>query len=291
MRRNSQIASVFHKPKGYPGFLFPSLVILLLSTISLSACSPEPASPAISQLSGSITEAGSTTVQPLAEKLAGDFMAANPMATITIQGGGTDVGIKSASDGTVNIGAASRDLSPDDPRLVKFIIARDGIAIVVNPQNPVNGLTKDQVRDIFAGNTTDWSQLGGRPGPIDVASREEGSGTRASFEEFVMGGNLITSRAILQSSNGALTQVVRGDTRAISFVSFGAVDGGIKALAINGVAATEASAANGTYPFVRPLYFLTDTEPAGLVKAFIDYCLGPEGQKIASSEGFIPVGR
>jgi phosphate transport system substrate-binding protein len=274
--------------------LILALTVLLLLATFLPSCSSSPNSPGSTsglQLSGTITEAGSTTVQPLAEKLANAFTKNNPEVTITIQGGGTSVGIKSAADGTVDIGAASRELLPNEPQLVKFTLARDGIAIIVNPKNAVSGLTKTQVKDIFSGKITNWKDVGGTDAGINVAAREEGSGTRTAFEELVMGTDRILNKAVLQPSNGALRQVISGDANSISFVSLGAIDNSVKALAIDGVAATEANAASGAYPVVRPLYFLTKNQPAGLVKTFLDYCLGPDGESIVRSEGYVPVGK
>lgn len=236
---------------------------------------------------GTVTEAGSTTVQPLAEKLASAFEARNPGVTIVIQGGGTAVGIKSASDGTVDIGAASRELTSSDPDLVKHPLVRDGIAIVTHPSNSVTSLTKEQVIRIYAGNITNWSHVGGPDRAIDVVAREEGSGTRAAFQDLVMGRALIKANAILQPSNGAVKTAVASDPQAVGFVSLGYVDSSVKAVAINGVAATEENAKNGTYPIVRPLYFLTKAQPVGLVKDFIDFCTGPDGQTIVVQEGYI----
>jgi phosphate transport system substrate-binding protein len=249
----------------------------------------------VSTLSGTISEVGSTTVQPLAEKLAAAFMVTNSKVKVDIKGGGTAVGIKAANDGTADIGAASRELTQDDPALVKFMLARDGIAIIVNPANPINGLTKAQIVDIFSGKITNWSQVGGTNQDIHVAAREEGSGTRTAFQDLVMGkdasGNAvqIVKNAILQNSSGAIMQVIKSDAQAISFDSFGYVDSSVKALAVDGVAATAANAKSGSYPVVRPLYFLTKTQPTGVVKAFIDYCTGPDAQKIITSEGYISV--
>jgi phosphate transport system substrate-binding protein len=280
-----------------------SLIIIVLiltgcgsnSTTPANTTSAPATTTSTSDLSGTITESGSTTVQPLAEKLAGAFMTANPRVKVTIQGGGTGVGIKAANDGTVDIGASSRELTKDDPALNKILLARDGIAIIVNPANPVNGLTKVQVRDIFAGTITNWSQLGGPDKEIHVAAREEGSGTRTAFQEMVMGkdaaGNNvnISKKAILQSSSGSIMQVVKGDAQAVSFDSFGYVDKSVKALAVDNIAASAENAKNGTYPVVRPLYFLTKNQPTGLVKTFLDFCQSPEAQKIIANEGYITV--
>jgi phosphate transport system substrate-binding protein len=262
------------------------LILSLFTLIAFSGCGTAVPS---GSTAGTVTEAGSTTVQPLAEKFASAFMAAKPGTTVTIQGGGSGVGIKSANDGTVDIGAASRELTPEDPALNKILIARDGIALIANNANKVTGLSRSQVIDIYSGKIKDWSEVGGTAGSIHVVAREEGSGTRTAFQEMVMGKTMIVNTAILQSSNGAIRTTVAGDARAIGFLSFGYIDKEIKALSIEGVAATEENAQNGKYPVVRPLYFLTKTQPAGTVKAFLDYCIGPEGQKIVATEGYLPV--
>jgi phosphate transport system substrate-binding protein len=267
--------------KGWKWFILPMVVALLVATFLLVGCS--------SGSLGTITENGSTTVQPLAEKLAGAFKAKNPDVNVVIQGGGSAVGIKSVNDGTVDIGAASRELTASDPTLVKHLLARDGIAIIVHPSNTVTNLTKDQVIAIFSGNITNWSQVGGPNKAIDVVAREEGSGTRAAFQDLVMGTTLVKADAILQSSNGALKIAVSNDPQAVGFLSIGYIDSSVKALAMNGVPATEENAKNGTYPIVRPLYFLTKTQPTGILKDFIDFCTGPDGQKVVAEEGFITI--
>jgi phosphate transport system substrate-binding protein len=283
------------------------LIGVLTTSFVLSGCGNTAATTPVSQtpptntpavpaaLSGTINEAGSTTVQPLAEKLANAFKTANPNVKIVIQGGGSSVGIKSANDGTVDIGASSRELTKDDPALQTFLLARDGIAIIIHPNNTVNDLTKEQVRGIFSGAITNWKDVGGADKEIHVVAREEGSGTRTAFQEMVMGkdaaGNTvnIVKNAILQSSSGAIMQVVKGDPQSISFDSFGYVDSSVKALSIGGVAATSDNAKTGKYPVVRPLYFLTKSAPTGLVKTFLDYCQGQDAQKMITAEGYISV--
>jgi phosphate transport system substrate-binding protein len=257
------------------------IAVLIAVPLTLAGCSGNSAK--------TITEAGSTTVQPLAEKWAQVFMTRNPDIQITIQGGGSSVGVKSAADGTVDIGAASREIKADEPALVKHLLAKDGIAIVCHPDNSISGLTKEQIKEIYAGNITMWSEVGGPDKEIHVVAREEGSGTRAAFEEMVMGEDVITNTAILQPSNGAVRTTVSSDPQAIGFLSFGYLDSSVKAVTIGGVTATKENALNGTYPIVRPLYFLTKEQPTGIVKDFIDFCLGTEGQTIAEEEGYIPV--
>jgi phosphate transport system substrate-binding protein len=237
-----------------------------------------------------ITEAGSTTVQPLAQALADAFMANNPDVEVTVAGGGSSVGVQSAADGTVDIGAASRELKPEEETLglVVHVLAKDGIAIVSHPSQNVTGLTLDQTRQIFSGNITNWSQVGGANATINVIAREEGSGTRAAFEELVMGDDVITEYAILLPSNGALRTAVAGDPNGIGFLSMGYLDETVKAFDIDGVAATIENCISDDYPIVRPLLFLTLGEPTGKVAEFINFCLGPDGQAIVA-EDYIPV--
>ena len=263
------------------------LVVVVLGTL-MAGCAPP-------QAAQSITLAGSTTVQPLAEKLAEAFTAKNPSAEVTVQGGGSSVGVKSVGQGTVDIGNASRDVKDsekqDYPDVQVFTIARDGIAVVTHPDVPVSGLSKDQVRDIFAGEITNWSEVGGPDKPIVVISREEGSGTRAAFEEMVMGkkGPPIVSTAILQPSNGAVRTTASTTPDSIAYLSFGYVDASVKAVAIDGVEATAANAASGVYPVVRPLNMLTNGEPTGLPKAFLDFVLSEDGQALVVEEGYLAV--
>jgi phosphate transport system substrate-binding protein len=281
-------------------FVLPVAILLILSAI-LVGCGSESTpttstpssttpSPTPTATKGTITEAGSTTVQPLAEAVAAAFMAKYPDITVTIQGGGSGVGVKSATEGTVDIGAASRELTADEAaNLVQFVLAKDGIAIAVHPSQTVSNLTKAQVKDIFAGVITNWSEVGGADKAIHVVSREEGSGTRAAFEEMVMGKDaVITAGAVLQPSNGAVRTTVAGDPDSIAFLSFGYLDSSVKAFSIEGIAASVANAKNGTYPIVRPLLFLTKGQPTGLVKAFIDFSLSSEGQAIVAKD-YIPV--
>jgi len=271
---------------------------ILLVTALTAACSgtstpgapiPEPTA----EIS-TVSVTGSTTVQPLAEKLAEAFMTENTGIRIDVQGGGSSVGVKAAGEGTSNIGMASREIKDsemvDFPNLKVFVIARDGIAIVAHPDTKVSDLTVEQVRDIFSGKVTNWKEFGGEDQNIVVVSREEGSGTRAAFEEMVMGKDvMITASAILQPSNGSIRTTVSTTPFSIGYMSFGYLDETVKSLSINGVAPTEQNAADGTYPIVRPLNMLTNGEPTGAVKAFLDFILSEAGQKLVSEDGYIPV--
>lgn len=243
-----------------------------------------------SELKGTITIAGSTSVQPLSEELARAFKEKHPQVDINIAGGGSGAGIKAAQEGTAEIGASSRDLKPDEEgTLNKTIIAKDGIAIVVHPKNSVNELTVEQTRKIFAGEITNWEDVGGKSAAINLFTREEGSGTRDAFQEMVMGKDTkISGNASVLNATGALRTAVAGDINGIGYISLGSLDKSVKALKIDGVEPSGATILDGTYKISRPFLYLTKGEPDGIVKAYLDFVLSSEGQKIVA-EKFIPV--
>ncbi len=274
------------------------VVLIVFVAVLIAACgsTSTPGAPITDQEAdnSTVTVSGSTTVQPLAEKLAEAFMTENTGVRIDVQGGGSSVGVKAAGQGTSDIGMASREIKESEmvefPNLKIFVIARDGIAIVAHPDVPVSDLTVEQVRDIFSGKVTNWKDFGGEDHNIIVVSREEGSGTRGAFEEMVMGEDaLITATAILQASNGSIRTTVSTTPYSIAYLSFGYLDDTIKTISIDGVAPTEPNAADGSYPIVRPLNMLTDGEPEGMVKAFLDFILSEAGQKLVVEDGYIPV--
>jgi phosphate transport system substrate-binding protein len=237
--------------------------------------------------------AGSTSVQPVAEKLAQAYMQKHPDVKINVQGGGTSVGIKSAQDGTADIGtASSKPKDSDSQGLVQTQIAKDGIVVVVNNANSVSELTINQTKDLFSGNITDWSKVGGS-GTVSVITREDGSGTRDGFQGIVMGGKNgtpILKTAIVQSSTEAVLQAVKGNPGAIGYISLASLNGDVKAVKINGVTPSEQTVSDDTYKIVRPFIFLTKGNPTGIVKDFIDFTLSPEGQTIVKQAGAVPIG-
>jgi phosphate transport system substrate-binding protein len=237
--------------------------------------------------------AGSTSVQPVAEKLAQAYMQEHPDVKINVQGGGTSVGITSAQQGTAQIGTASSKPKDSDAQgLVQTQIAKDGIVVIVNNANKISALTINQTKDLFSGNVTDWSKMGGSAGSVSVITREDGSGTRDGFQNLVMGGKNGTSilkTAIVQSSTEAILQAVKGDPNAVGYISLASLTGDVKAVTINGIAPSEKTVSDGTYKIVRPFIFLTKGEPTGVVKDFIDFTMSAEGQKIVKEAGAVPM--
>ena len=263
------------------------LILFSLCLALITACSA-------GNNSAAFIIAGSTSVQPYVEILVEEYAVLNPGKFIDVQGGGSSAGIQAVESHTAEIGMSSRNLRDTEEYLWNERIAKDGLAIIVNPNNPVTDLTLDQIRGIYTADFVNWSELGVPGAPdaaIHIITREEGSGTRSAFEELVMDERRITPRAIVQGSNGAVRQLVADDPFSIGFISLGLVDIGerpVKALRIDGVAATRNNVLNGDYSLFRSFLFVSLEKPAGSVMQFIEFIHSPEGQKIMSEEGLIP---
>ncbi|HBC93172.1 MAG TPA: phosphate-binding protein [Pelotomaculum sp.] len=237
-------------------------------------------------MAGTLTMSGSTTVQPVAELLKDPFTQLNPGVEVVIAGGGSGVGINDVAAGSVNIGNVSRNLKETDPAgLVPYTLGYDAVVVVVNPLNPVQNLTKDQVTAIFTGAVTNWSEVGGYDAPIFVNRRTDPSGTMDFFKElFVPEGQAIAETAKQHESNGLMLEAVATDANAIGFLSMGYLNMAVKGISIDGAVPTLDNAKSGAYPYVRPLNMVTNGEAADLAKAFINFAQSPEGQAIVSSQ-------
>jgi len=244
-----------------------------------------------------ITIRGSTTVLPIAQKTAEAYMDKHPNVDISVSGGGSSVGIQSVGEGIADIGMASRDLKDEEktryPNLKPIVIAKDGIAIIVHPDNPVTNLTLEQIRGIYNGTYTNWKEVGGPDKEIVVINRDSASGTREFFWEHVMQKDDFVATALEKNSNGAVKQTVSQTPNAIGYVGLGYVDKSVKAVKIKKegteVEPTVENVLNGKYPIARSLYMITNGEPKGIVKDFIDFVLSEEGQRIVEEEGFVPI--
>jgi len=221
--------------------------------------------------------------------LAEAFALLHPNVAVDIQGGGSTAGITAAGAGTASIGMSSRPLRESELYLWHEEIAKDGLAIIVHPSNPLENLTLDQIRGIYTYQITNWSEVGGTDNKIHVITREEGSGTRGAFEELVLlPGMRITPRAIVQDSNGSVRQLVLGDPNSIGFISLGLVNNDVKAVQIDGVAATRENVVNGSYTLFRPFIFISREEPQGYAAVFLDFVLSEEGKRVMALEGLVP---
>jgi phosphate transport system substrate-binding protein len=240
---------------------------------------------------------GSTTVLPVAQAAADAYGKDHASADIQVTGGGSSVGVQAIGEGTADIGMSSRDLKAEEttkyPGLVVTTIANDGIAVIVHPTNTVSGLTVAQVKEIYAGNTTNWKDVGGPDQVIVVVGRDSASGTRQFFFETVMKKQNFTRTQLEKNSNGAVKQTITQTPGAIGYVGLGYVDSESKAVPIivNGepVMPSIANVLNKKYPISRPLLMITRGAPAGLAKDYLDYILSPAGQKIIADEGFVPI--
>jgi phosphate transport system substrate-binding protein len=253
--------------------------------LSIAGCS-RTASQAAPEV-GQVTLAGSTSIQPFAERWAEEFHGGR----VIVQAGGSTAGIKAAHDGTADIGMSSRTLHPSETTgLTQTIVARDGIAVIVHASNPLKALTLDQLRDIYSGRIRRWREVGGRDASITVITREDGSGTRDAFEDFVMQGRQeIAASALVTAYSGGLRKMVSQDPDAIGYVTFSQLNAAVQPLAIDGVLPSERSIASGQYRLQRPFVFLTRGAPQGAARTFIDFVLSGAGQELARSAGLAPV--
>jgi phosphate transport system substrate-binding protein len=263
-------------------------LLLLISAASFLSCGRTSFSSGPSDRN-TVTVAGSTSVMPFTEKLAEHFKMERPRIVVDVQGGGSSAGIQAVLNRTVDIGMSSRELKGDERVLTEIVICHDGIAVVVHPRNPLKNLTIEQVRAIYSGKIINWKQLGWIDRGIDAVTREEGSGTRAAFEELMMGKREISDAIMVQDSNGSVKEVVATDPYAIGFISVGVVDAKVRALSVGGIAPTQANIKGRKYRIIRPFLYLTAGEPSESARLFIDYVLSREGQRILKKEGLIPV--
>jgi phosphate transport system substrate-binding protein len=232
---------------------------------------------------------GSTSIQPFAEVLAEEFNPKHPGIVVEVQGGGSTAGLQAVANSIAEIGMCSRSLSAEEKGFDTVLIARDGLAVVVHPSNPVAGLTRDQVRRLFSGEVTNWRQVGGDERVVRLITREEGSGTREAFAKLVMGKERISRKALTQESNGAVKELVKHDPAGIGYMSLGLVGGEAKILTIDGAPATVENVSTGKYPLVRPFLFATKGPVGEKARSFIDFVLSDEGQDALRREGLVGV--
>jgi phosphate transport system substrate-binding protein len=290
---------------------YPVVGVLLFSLACLLVrCAPQqPTSDAdVSKPAQIIENKGSDTLVNLALAWAETYIELRPEARISVTGGGSGTGIAAMINGTVNIANASRAMKQEEIAAaeangitpVEFVVARDAIAVVVHPSNPVDGLTLQQISDIYTGKTTNWSQVGGEDRPIVLLSRESNSGTYVYFLENVIrlgdkeSDLLFSPDTLLMPSSEGISAEVRRNPNAIGYDGLGYVTPDQKVVAVARdanspyVLPSVDTVNDGSYPISRPLYMYTAGEPTGEVKAYLDWILS-EGQALVPTLGFVPL--
>ena len=240
---------------------------------------------------------GSTTVLPIAQAALEAFMKAHPGVNISLSAGGSGDGIKALIDKSTDIANSSRAIQDKEITLaraqgvepVAHTVAIDAIVPIVHPRNKVQGLTIDQLSQIYQGKIRNWKEVGGDNLAIVVVSRDSSSGTFETWGHLVLNNARVTPRAQLQASNGAVVQTVSTNRYAIGYIGLGYMNKTVKALTVNGIAASAATALSKEYPVARPLYMYTNGEPKGEIASFIKFVLSPAGQKLVAKEGFVPL--
>lgn len=269
-----------------------SAALLFAVIISISA---------FSQNAVNLKIKGSDTVLPLSQKEAETFMKINKTAKITVTGGGSGVGIAAFLDGSTDIAMASRKMKMSEKMKLQdagkafkeITIAYDALSVIVNPDNKVNQLTREQLEGIFTGKIKNWKEVGGDDEKIVAYSRESSSGTYEFFKEHVLNNKNYGTSILMMPATGAIVQSVSQTKGAIGYIGFAYMEKNVKALKVSYdkgktyVEPTVANAKNKTYPVVRPLFYYYLTKDESKVKTFIDYILSAEGQKVVSDVGYI----
>ncbi|MFH1084914.1 MAG: PstS family phosphate ABC transporter substrate-binding protein [Chloroflexota bacterium] len=287
------------------------LALLAAAVLLVAPCGCRPTGESAGRANDpqeAIETKGSDTLVNLALAWAEEYMRYQPQVRISVTGGGSGTGIAAMINGTVAIANASREMKPEEIAAAKangiepveFVVARDAIAVVVHPSNPVERLTLQQISDIYTGKFTNWRQLGGEDRPIVLLSREGNSGTYVYFLENVIrqgdskSGLLFSPDTLLMPSSEGISVEIRQNRNAIGYDGLGYVTPDQKMLAIaeaDGgayVLPSIESVNDGTYPIARPLYMYTAGQPAGAIKAYMDYVLGA-GQVAVARLGFVPL--
>ncbi|MBE0534285.1 MAG: phosphate ABC transporter substrate-binding protein [Phycisphaerae bacterium] len=241
---------------------------------------------------------GSTTVGPIADAFAEAFKSLHPTCSITVSKTGSGDGVASLIDSRCSIAMASRFMKEAEFKNavnngvlpVAHVVAMDGVCVVLHPSNPVQALTTDQVRDIYAGKITNWNQVGGVNRPIVIISRDTSSGTYESFNELVMRKEKMAAGVEYVNSNPQAHARVRSTEGAIGYVGLGFLDRYVKTVKLNGVAPSRSTIARGIFPVSRPLFLFTNGYPTlgSMTHAFVTFHLTEQGQEIIESKGFVP---
>ncbi len=241
---------------------------------------------------------GSTTNLPITQKAAEAFRKVDKNISITIEGSGSGNGIKAILDGTCDIANSSRAMKEKELqsgvekglKIKEYTIALDMIVPVVHPSNPVKNITMNQLKGVYDGSISNWKQLGGKDEAIVIISRDTSSGTYEVWSELVMKKSDVRKDALLQASNGAIVSAIAGNPKAIGYVGYGYLTDTIKPLTVDGVEGNIPNGKSGKFAISRGLYkYVNENKFSPEAKKFMDFVMGPEGQKLVKEAGFIPV--
>jgi len=234
----------------------------------------------------------------LVPQLAEAFKAQHPGTTTDIAAEGSTTGIAAIIDSTADIGMSSRRAKSSEiaaatakgKNMKPTIVAYDGIGVIVNSANPIKGLTKKQVEQIFTGDVTDWSAVGGSGGKISIYTRNTSSGTYSDWKELAMKKRDYASSSQKMAGHEQIAAEVGKNRNGVGYVGLAYMKaGGIKVVPIEGLIPSQASVINKTWPYARPTFYYTNGEPSGLAKQFVDFTTGNDGQKIVNRVGFVPI--
>lgn len=269
-----------------------SLALAFALSLTFVGCgSSADSSPANDNtLSGSVLVDGSTSMEKVIKILIESFNQTNPNVSITYNGSGSGAGITAAIDGTADMGLSSRELKTEETAngAVANIVALDGVAIVVNPANPVDDLTEEQIAALFTGEITNWKEVGGADAPVAPLGREPGSGTRGAFEELLDVEDACVY-ASEYSSTGDVIGNVASNPNAIGYASLSSVNDTVKALKVNGVECSEATVKDGSFPIQRPFVIVTKegSEMSAAAQAFLNYAMSAEVADLIAQAGAV----
>ncbi len=268
--------------------ILKKMLILLICLPALWSCRQKPTT---------INIAGSTTVLPIVQAAAEVYMDKNPTINISVRGGGSGIGIKSAISRTIDIGSASRQIDDREQELtaaqqidlIETAIAKDAISIVVNKTNPIEDISMEDLKAIYSGEITNWQQLGGADKTIVVISRDFASGSFSVFNEAVLDSVFVKENSMRLASNNAVATTVRYTPGAIGYIGLGYINNQLKTLSVNGVFPTNKTAVDDEYELCRLLYMYSSDSPRKLAQDFIDFILSDEGQKIVEEQGYVRI--
>ncbi len=252
-------------------------MVLLLSCLAATACVATPTPRTMTQ----IRLVGSDSMLWIARALTNAYSREHPEVTFVTEVSNSESGLRAASTMSQTIGMVSRTLRPSELNGTRaVVVARDGIAVIVNPKNPINAIMRSQITQVFSGEILAWpaGPLAGQS--IAVISREEGSGTRNAFETMAMGEKRVTLTGIIMPSEAAVVDYIAQHSEAVGYISMGGVTAQVRAMTIDDVGLSPQTVESQQYPFVRTLTFVVPPEPSAALQSFVDYALSAEGQAV-----------